>query len=75
MNATNLRLTLAREIMSTNDESVLKQIKEILHPEKRTLYFTDKLRQRIDHGLQQIRNGEMKEDEVLQKELDEWLEK
>jgi len=76
MNAANLRLALAREIMSTNDESLLIRVSEILQPDKSQVQcFSPELRQRLDRGLEQIRLNELVDDEQVQSELDEWLEK
>lgn len=76
MNAANLRLVLAREIMSTNDESILMRVSEILQPDNSQVQcFSSELRQRIDRGLEQMRLNELVDDEQVQRELDAWLEK
>ena len=76
-----MKQSLIRKLMRTNDPNILERVKNLLLPtssyctdeESDILFFSDDLRNKIDIALKQADNGEVIDGKELDKQVKEWL--
>lgn len=76
MTAIQLKQFIKKEVDAIDDEPMLENIIKVIHDlrgEVRT--FTPEQRERVLHGLEQMRNGEVVSEEEADREIEEWLGK
>jgi hypothetical protein len=75
MSTIELRHHIIEKISLIDDDSFLKAIKTIVESKvyEGVYKLSDFQRKRIDSGREQLRKGESISDDVMQKEIDQWL--
>jgi len=75
MSTIELRHHIIEKISLIDDDSFLKAIKTIVESKvnEGVYKLSDFQKKRIDSGREQLRKGESISDDVLQKEIDQWL--
>ncbi|MDL2245203.1 hypothetical protein [Parabacteroides sp. PFB2-10] len=75
-----LKQSLIRKLMQTDDQSLLEKVKSILIPnpaeeEKEDLfYFSNELKEKIHTAMEQAENNQTIDSENVDKEVQKWLE-
>jgi hypothetical protein len=75
MSTIELRHHIIEKLSLIDDDSFLKAIKTIIKPKvnEGVYKFSDFQKNRIDSGREQIKKGQTISNDVLQKEIDRWL--
>jgi hypothetical protein len=75
MSTVELRHYIIEQLSHIDDDSFLKAIKTIVESKvnEGTYKLSDFQKIRIESGREQLRNGQSISNEVLQKEIDQWL--
>lgn len=69
-----LKQSLIRKLLQTDDQTILKRVKSILIPVKEdVLCFSDELREKINVAIEQADNNELIDSDDLEKEARKWL--
>ena len=76
MNTIELKNSIISKINSIDDESFLDEIQSILDGKKKKIIILSKSQlNSIENGREQIKNGNYMENEVLNNEIEQWLNK
>ena len=78
MNQTEIKQEIQTQLDSTNDDTILEIVYDILQnglPISDDILNSKSLKDSIDRGLQDIKHGRLISDEKANKEIDEWLNK
>ena len=76
MSAIKIKENLLRKINSIEDEEILKLVKSFIDFETDAIYeVSAQQEEAIKIGLEQIKEGDVIDEEQLKKETDEWLRK
>jgi len=75
MSTIELRHNIIEKLSLIDDDSFLKAIKTIVESKvNEGIYkLSDFQKKRVDSGREQLRKGQSISDDVLQKEIDQWL--
>ncbi len=75
MSTIELRHYIVKKLSLIDDDSFLEAIKTIVESKvnEGVYKLSDFQKKRIDSGREQLRKGESISDDVLQKEIDQWL--
>lgn len=78
MNQAEIKQEIHSQLDSTNDETILEVVYDILKnglPISDDILNSKSLNASVDRGLEDIKNGRLISDEQANKEIDEWLNK
>ena len=77
MNISVTKVELAKNLLDTNSEVLLRQVKAILNSYKTDLWdeLTEQQKKSVKRAKQQIENGESKSHQVVMKKYKKWLSK